>query len=152
MNSSVKALLSIRYLTNRLVLLLKYLNMIQSKIFKLKRAFRKLFKAQPIISVDDMTLDELIHTKLFRKNISAILKEILKSAAYSSSRGRRINPNLKYLMNNGYMSSPNKFIDEYRLVLMKVSILPTTYRTSVGAIGDRAVSLTVEQMKKAEGK
>lgn len=124
--------------------------MIKIKFPKFRNPFRRLFRKKGEKSVNQMMLDEAIHTTEFPKQLRKVQAELLKAHLYSTTHGGKPNRDLVYLIRNGYLNGTAKFTQEYRLVLMGVSTLPDKYRKSIGAIGDKAISLTVMQLQKKE--
>ena len=120
--------------------------MIKIKFPKFRNPFKRLFKREK--SVNDMVVDEVIHNPEFPKQLRKIQEELLKAHLYTTSHGGRPSKDLTYLIQNGYLNGTTKFINEYRLVLMKVSALPDKYRKSIGAIGDKAFSQAVIMLQK----
>ena len=110
--------------------------------------FNWLFKKEKSPSVNDMLVDDVIHHSVFKKEVAKVQKEILQSANSTITHGGRINKNLKILIDSGYFTGTGKFIDEYRLILMKVSALPNAQRDALGAIGDKAFTKSVEKLQK----
>lgn len=124
--------------------------MIKIKFPKFRNPFRRLFRKKGEKSVNEMMVDDVIHNPEFPKQLRKVQTELLKSYFYGTSHGGKPNKDLLYLIDNGYLKGTSKFIQEYRLILMKVSALPDKYRKSIGAIGDKALSLTVMQLQKKE--
>lgn len=124
--------------------------MIKIKLPKFKNPFKRLFKKKGQMSVNQMMVDDVIHNPEFAVQLKKVQAELLKSHLYTTTHGGRPNKDLVYLIDNGYLKGVTKFINEYRLVLMKVSALPDKYRKSIGAIGDKALSATVMELQKKE--
>jgi len=91
-----------------------------------------------------MTLAEFIETELFKEHLEGVLNNLLHgyneltTDAYQKSKELKKAP-LVNLVQEGLLDDTDKFIQDYRLVLGKVSTRSSGERITIKEIGDEAV-------------
>ena len=97
-----------------------------------------------------MNIQEILESKLFEQNVKKELSNLIKQRLQRPA----LKPGFKYKRDwydrlEGQLNK--KFIiDNYKLVLLKVSDLPTETRRVVNLVGLRALDATIKEIKELQ--
>lgn len=101
---------------------------------------------------NQMTLAEFIETKLFREHLEGVLNNLLHgyneltTNAYQKSKELKKAP-LINLVQEGLLDDTDRFLQEYYLVLGKVSTRVSGERTTIKEIGDEALHEAIASLQ-----